>query len=160
MFSILLVSAIVSAAPKQTAHIHGHGTMDIAFDGNTGKIHLEIPGESIFGFEHQAKSKKDVQKKEAALKKLEDKISEMVVFEAALNCKIAKDIFEVNQEVQHADVDAEFSVTCDKPVLGSSISFNFPKVFSKFSKIKVNIVVDSVQKTTQVTKNGESVELK
>lgn len=160
MLKILLLSAIVSAAPEQTAHVHGQGSMDIAFDGNIGKLHLEVPGESLFDFEHQAKSKKDIQKKDAALRKLEEKISEMVVFDPALNCKIAKDIFEVNQETQHSDVDAEFSVNCDKSVLGSSVSFNFQKTFSKFKKIKVNILVDSVQKTTQVTKNGERVELK
>ncbi len=51
---------------------------------------MEIPADSIFGFEHEAKSKKDKAGKEAALKKLEEKVSEMIVFDTSLKCEIKK----------------------------------------------------------------------
>lgn len=160
MFKVFLFSTLVFAAREQGTHVHGFVKASVAFDGKTGKIQMEIPADSIFGFEHPAKSKKDIQTKEESLKKLETKISEMIVFDSSLQCKIAKEIFEVNQEKNHADVDADFSVNCQKPVAGSSISFNFQKVFSRFKKVHVDVIADSVQKSMDVTKNGESLELK
>lgn len=160
MFKVLLFSTLVFAAREQGTHVHGLGKVSIAFDGKAGKIEMEIPADSLFGFEHQAKSKKDIKTKEESLKKLEEKISEMIVFGSDLKCQITKDMFEVNQESKHADVDVEFSVACQNPIAGSTISFNFQKVFPRFKKMKVDVIVDSIQKSIEVTKNGESLELK
>lgn len=142
------------------AHVHGVGQLSLAFDGMKGKIQLEAPAEALFGFEHDAKSKKDLQRKDAALKKLEEKISEMIVFEESLKCLIKKDIFEVNQTKSHADVEAEFSITCEKSVQGSSIEFHFQKVFPNLKNVKVDVLVNDLQKSIEVKKNGESIGLK
>ncbi|WP_295903089.1 ZrgA family zinc uptake protein [uncultured Bdellovibrio sp.] len=160
MLKVLMFSALVFAAREQGAHVHGAGKVSMGFDGKKGKIEMEIPADTLFGFEHEARSKKDKQKKEEALKKLEEKISEMIVFDPALKCEIKKEIFEVNQENNHADVDAEFSVTCQAPMAGSSVSFHFSKVFSRLKKVQVDVIADGVQKSAQVLKNGDSLDLK
>lgn len=160
MFKVLLFSTMVLAAREQGSHVHGSGKVSIAFDGLKGQIEMEIPAESLFGFEHNAKSKKDIQTKDENLKKLEEKISEMIVFDNSLGCKIKKEKFTVNQEKNHSDLDAEFSVGCQKAVSGSTISFNFEKVFPRLRKMQVDIIADSIQKSTEVNKNGESLELK
>ncbi|MGZ3769826.1 MAG: ZrgA family zinc uptake protein [Bdellovibrio sp.] len=160
MLKVFLFSSMVLAAREQGVHVHGLGKVTMAFDGTKGKIEMEIPADSIFGFEYEAKSKKDIQTKQDALKKLEDKISEMIMFNSSLGCKISKDKFEVHQEKNHSDVDAGFSVLCQKSPLGSSVSFNFQKYFPRFKKINVDVIVDTVQKSTEVTKNGETLELK
>jgi len=160
MLKVLLLSAMVFAAREQGAHVHGTAHVSIGFDGKKGKITMESPADSLFGFEHEAKSKKDRQKKDEALKKLEEKISEMIVFDPSLQCEIKKEIFEVNQQRNHSDVDAEFAVTCQGPVAGTSVSFNFQKVFPRFKKVQVDVIADQVQKSLEVKKNGESLDLK
>lgn len=160
MFKILLLSTLLLASPQQAAHVHGSAQVSLGFEGNKGKIVLEIPGDSLFGFEHEAKSKKDKAAKEAALTKLDDKISEMIVFNKELECVLKKEFFEVNQSKGHSDVSAEFSVNCQKPVAGSTVSFNFQKHFSRLKKVKVDVIADTVQKSLQVTKNGDELELK
>lgn len=160
MFKVWLFSTMVFAAREQGTHVHGLGKVSLAFDGKVGKIEMEIPADSLFGFEHEAKTKKDIQAKEESLKKLEEKISDMIVFSSELKCQITKDNFKVNQEKNHSDVDAEFSVACQKPIVGSIISFNFQKLFPRFKKIHVDVIADAVQKSIEVTKNGESLELK
>ncbi|KYG64552.1 hypothetical protein AZI85_03845 [Bdellovibrio bacteriovorus] len=160
MMKVLLLSAMVFAAREHGSHVYGAGKVSLAFDGKSGKIQMEVPAEAILGFEHQAKSKQDKQKKDKALTKLEEKISEMIVLDPSLKCEIKKDIFEVNQEDSHADIEAEFNVTCAAPVAGSTISFNFTKHFSRLKKVQVDVLADGVQKSTQVLKNGDSVELK
>lgn len=160
MFKVLLLSAMVFAAREHGAHEHGAGRVSIGFDGKKGRIEMEVPAESLFGFEHEAKSKKDKNKKEEALKSLEEKIAEMIVFDPALKCEIKKEIFEVNQSKNHADVDADFTVSCEKAVAESTVSFNFQKVFSRLKKVQVDFITDGVQKSVQVLKNGDSLELK
>lgn len=160
MFKVLLFSAMVFAAREHGAHVHGAGEVKMGFDGKKGKIEMEVPADTLFGFEHEAKSKKDKQAKEEALKKLEERISEMIVFDPALKCEIKKEIFEVNQEKSHADVNAEFNVNCQAPVAGSTVSFHFQKVFSRLKKVQVDAIADGVQKSAQVLKNGDSLELK
>lgn len=159
MLKVLLLSVMVLAAREQGAHVHGEGHVSIAFDGKRGKVHWESPAQPLFGFEHQAKSKKDQKKKEDGLKKLEDRISEMIVFDASLKCEIKKEIFEVNQQNTHSDVSAEFSINCESPVAGTSVSFNFQKVFSGLKKIQVDILADGVQKSLEVNKSGDSIVL-
>ena len=160
MFKILLISVFALAAREQGAHVHGAAQVSMGFDGKKGKIEMEIPGDTLFGFEHEARSKKDKAAKEAALQKLEDKISEMIVFEKDLECVVKKEFFEVNQEKSHSDVSVEFSVNCQKPVAGTSITFNFQKHFSRLKKVKVDVIADTVQKSAQVNQNGEGIDLK
>lgn len=160
MFKILLMSAMVFAAREHGAHVHGVAHVSMAFDGKKGQINIEAPADSIFGFEHAATAKKDIKKKEEGLKKLEDKIAEMIVFDESLKCVIKKEIFEVNQAKNHSDVDAEFSVVCQAPLNGTSISFNFQKVFSRLNKVTVDVIADGVQKSAQVLKNGDTLDLK
>lgn len=171
MFKVLLFSAIVIAAsvssaqsesaPVQKKHLHGLATTTMGFDDKKGKIELHVNAEAIYGFEHEATSKKDKTRKEKGLAKLEEKIADMIVFDKSLNCEIKKEIFEVNQERRsHAEVIAEFSVTCAAPVAGTNVEFNFQKAFPRIKTVQVDVIVDSVQKSAEITKNGESLELK
>ncbi|WII71202.1 DUF2796 domain-containing protein [Bdellovibrio sp. 22V] len=160
MLKVLLFSMMALAAREHGAHVHGEGHMSIGIDGKKGKIELHAPANSIMGFEHQATSKKDKQKKDAALLKLEEKISEMVSFDPSLKCEIKKEIFEVNQETKHADIEAEFNISCEQAPAGSTMTFNIQKVFPHLKKVQVDVIADGVQKSVQVLKNGDSLELK
>ena len=148
------------AAREQGAHSHGAGKISMAFDGKKGRIEVHAPAESIYGFEHQAKSAKDKKKKEDGLAKLEKQIGDMVVFKPELKCEIKKDIFEVMQKDHHADIEAEFNVTCEEAPAGSTVVFNVQKVFPRFKEATVDVLVDSVQKSLTVKQNGTDLELK
>lgn len=148
------------ASEPQKAHVHGEGTASLAFDGKKGRLEMNLPAESVMGFEHQARSAKDRKAKEEGLLKLEEKISEMVVLDPSLKCEIKKEIFEVIESKNHSDVEAEFNITCEQPVLGSAIKFNFAKTFPRMKKIKVDVIAGEVQKSVVVKKGGESLELK
>ena len=158
--SVVAFAQTEAAPPQQKAHVHGEGTASLAFDGKKGKLDMSLPAESIMGFEHQARSAKDRKAKEEALLKLEEKISDMVVLDPSLKCEIKKEIFEVIESKNHSDVDAEFNITCEQPALGTTVKFNFAKVFPRMKKIKVDVIAGEVQKSVEVKKGGESLELK
>ena len=159
LFSIIALS-ITTYAQERKAHVHGAAQVSMGFDGSKGKIEFKAPAETIFGFEHQARSKKDREAKDKGLQVLNDQISEMIVFDKELACEIKMEASQVNQEKDHADVEVEYAVTCQKSVAGSSITFNFKKGLSRIKKVKVDVIADEVQKSLEVNKNGESLELK
>lgn len=156
LLSIMMMAAAQAAGP----HIHGAAQLSLGFDGSKGKIEFRVPGETLFGFEHQAKTKKDRDAKDAALKALNEGISKMIEFNKDLGCEIKMEASQVNQEKDHSDIEVEYSVNCQKPVAGSSITFNFKKGLSRIKKVKVDVIADEVQKSLEVTKNGESLDLK
>ncbi|MNL63942.1 hypothetical protein D3C87_1881130 [compost metagenome] len=92
--------------------------------------------------------------------KLEEKMSEMVVLAPELKCEIKKEISEVIQSKDHGDVEAEFNITCEQPVVGTTIRLQFAKVFPGIKKAKVDVIAGDIQKSVLVKKGGESLELK
>ena len=166
MLKVMLISiaALALTAPAQAqerkAHVHGVAQVSMGFDGAKGKVEFKAPAETVFGFEHQARSKKDREAKDKGMQALNDQMAEMIVFDKELGCEIKMEASQMNQEKDHADVEAEYAVTCQKPVAGSTITFNFKKVFSRIKKVKVDVIADEMQKSVEVKKNGESLDLK
>ncbi|MEK6627225.1 MAG: DUF2796 domain-containing protein [Bdellovibrionota bacterium] len=162
--AILFLSCVAVAHEKNRehgAHAHGAGTLGIAFEGTKCSIEFKIPNETLFGFEYKAKSAKDKKKRDDALSKLESKISEMLVFDSSLNCKIEKNKIEVIAESdKHSSTMAVFSIICDKSPLGTEITFNFQKQFPKIKDLDVQFIVDNLQKSVEVKKNDTKLFLK
>ena len=143
------------------AHKHGAAEMAIAFEGATGQIDFGVPSESIYGFEYVPKKDADKKKQKDGLEKLEKNISSMVQFDAKLNCVVSKEKLEVEQHKgeNHANVDAEFKVVCQKSPVGTTITFNIQQVFPKIKSVAVKFIADDLQKSAEANKNGATLEL-
>ncbi len=159
MFKVLLFSVLALAAREQGAHAHGVATVDVAFDGKNGKIEFHAPASSIYGFEHEAKSVKDKANKEAGLKKFNDKVNDLFQFAAENKCEVKMDYNEVVQKDNHADVNAIFNVTCATAPTGTAVTFGVQKVFSHVKTVKVTVITGETQKSQEIKKSGEQVEL-
>lgn len=165
IFLLFGFSALIAFSKEKTrghsAHAHGAGTLGIAFEGSKGKIDFKIPGESILGFEHTAKSDKDKKRQQDALTKFESKISEMITFDSALNCVISKDKIEVvSESARHSEVVAGFSIVCARSPVGSEVTFNFRKQFPKIKELDVAVIADNVQKSMEVKTDNSKLSLK
>ncbi len=165
---IFLVLASVFAKSKEhpphrehQAHVHGAGRLGIAFEGTKGRIDFKIPSDSIFGFEYAAKTRGDKKKRDEALRALDIKISEMIVFESGLGCKISKEKIEVVAEsAKHSETVASFYVVCEKSPLGTEITFNFQKFFPNITDLDVEVVTDNLQKSVEAKKDNTKLILK
>ena len=160
MFKVLLFSMLALAAREEKAHVHGMAKAAMAFEGKTGKIEMSLPSSGIYGFEYIAKSAKDKKAKDAGLQKLEDKVAEMFVFDPSLKCEIKKEAFEVDQRENHSDIDAEFHVNCEKSPVGTTVMINVSKIFPRIKTVQVDVIAEGVQKSQEVKKSGEGIELK
>ena len=84
--------AVALAAEKRhsEAHVHGVAEINIAVEGSKADVEFRAPAESIMGFEHEAKSESDKKKRDAALRTLQTKMNQMVLFDPKLSCKFSE----------------------------------------------------------------------
>jgi hypothetical protein len=162
--SILVLSLWADAHQEHRhhgAHVHGKGSMSIAFDDAKGEIVFHTAAMGIVGFEHDAHSKKDIQAKADAFKKFENEIMNMAHFDANLNCKYEKKSMEMkkDEDGDHSDFDADFEVTCDKSPIGTTIVFNF-SMWPAMHEVAATILAGTLQKTVEVKDKSVSLVLK
>lgn len=169
VYFILLTSSLAFSSTKKTtehrhhgAHAHGEGSLGLAFDGATGKIDFKIPSESILGFEHKVKTSKDKKKQFDSLDKFDSNVAKMIVFDAALKCQFLKEKLEVvfdSKSSKHSDVVAVYNVNCQASPIETTVTFNFKKYFSKIKNIDAQVIVDSLQKSIEISKDGTKLML-
>lgn len=155
-------------------HEHGHGTLNIAIEGNKVAIELDVPGADIAGFEHEAKTTED----KAELAKAEANLKQalkLFVLPSAASCKLAK--AEVKEEAEHEDdkgahedhdhkegahhfdYNAAYELECAKPKKIESIQFSYFKVFPNARSLTVNLVSDQQQGSYEVTAEKPHLDL-
>ncbi len=84
------------------AHEHGHGTLNIAVEGNKVAMELEAPGMDIVGFEHSAESKEQ----KAAVEKAEGQLAKplgLFKFPDAAGCSVKEAKVELEAMHEHED---------------------------------------------------------
>lgn len=167
------LNAVAAEAPATTpaatahvhrehkAHDHGAGQIGIAFDGTDGKIDFDIPAESIVGFEYEPTKLADKKKLSDGLQLLRSKINDLIVFDSKAKCEITAQSVEVERsEAKHSDIEAQYSVKCLQSPVGSAITFKLHSQFKRIKKLQVQVVVDTLQKSASISKDGEKIELK
>jgi len=141
------------------SHVHGNGKLAIGMDDKKGKVEFRASAESLLGFEHQAKSKKD----KTAVKNLKNffgtEFPNMVTFDPALNCLLLSEKIDLVRDGKHSDFVADFKVTCEKPVTGTTLTLDFAR-FTQLKNVEVTILVGSLQKTVVLKQKPVKVELK
>ncbi len=163
------------------AHVHGHGTLNIAIEDNRVAMELEAPGMDLVGFEHEA----ETEAQKAALKSAKDKLAEpLALFKvpASAGCSVSKVnvAIETGDEhhegdedhAEHADAKHddegsashnEFHVTyaldCTKPANLTSIAFDYFKTFAGADELTVNVVTAKAQNTYEVSREKPVLDL-
>jgi hypothetical protein len=193
--TVTLIATALFAAPafaeehrELGPHVHGHGTLDIAVEGNKVSMSLEAPGMDIVGFEHAAESadqKSAVEKGTATLS------APLTLFKipASAGCKVTDAKVAIEPEHEHeegeedhdhdakegADHDhdhdeheghaghnqfhATYALECAKPAEITSIAFDYFKSFAGAQGLTVNVVTAKAQNKYEVTRDKPSLDL-
>jgi hypothetical protein len=140
-------------------------------------VEFLAPAEGLYGFEHQARTRAEQEKRDAALARLQEKISTMVVFEADRGCQFVTKKIAVEADLEpehkhgkgqektqkksgeHSEVHAEFTVTCEKPLAGSQVRFGVSKVFPTITTVHVQALSDAKQTGIEVRGDKGSLRL-
>lgn len=164
-FTAVSLEAQRKPAPK--AHAHGLATLDIAIEGKTGQLRFVAPAEDVYGFERAPRTPAERQKRDAALATLRTRFAELVIFEAALGCRITnsslKDIGDHGaghdhaDEGGHAEVTAEFALACTQAPAGKDIRFGITRAFPSIRTVQVQLVSDTQQQGLRVQSDRGTV---
>lgn len=171
------------------AHVHGHGTLNIAVENERVELEFEAPGMDIVGFEHEAKSNEQKAAIKAAKAKLKDPLSLFKVPDAA-ECKLADAKVEIKAEEEgeeqghrhearsdgkedhdhdhghddgeegaHSAFRAAYAIDCAKPASMTSITFDYFKAFAGAQELDVTVVTAKGQNKYEVPRDKPTLEL-
>jgi hypothetical protein len=151
---------------KADAHQHGMGRLDIAIEGATISMALEVPADDIVGFEHAAKTSADIAKVEAAKAKLMTPLALFDVSKAA-GCAVQKAEVKFETEANgkkdapdaHAEVKAEYTLGCTSIAAIKTIEFLYFKAFKGAESLKVNLAGATGQTAFEVTRKKPRLDL-
>jgi len=105
----LVAAAFTAPALAETrglgAHEHGHGSLNMAIEGNAVLMELEAPGADIVGFEYEAKSAEDRAAIDAAIAALAKPLELFVPSEGAGCVVTAANVALITEEDEHDDHD-------------------------------------------------------
>lgn len=165
LLSFVGVGSQVSAHEKKKghrhhhAHVHGAGELKIVFEKLQGKIEFKSAADSVLGFEHEAKSEKDLKVFNEAKERFQNQASQMIQLSADLGCTFATEKVDVQREGSHADFFASYKVDCQKSPLGSELKLDFT-FFKRMKDLDVTILVDDVQISAEAKRKPVTVILK
>ena len=166
LITILLSTPTIAETHK--AHVHGLAKVALAIETpTTANIDLDVAGDSIMGFEHPATTAKDKKTMEDSFNKLKTGAASVIKFDPVLKCVItAKEVGLEKEEApkgtptehgQHADVNASYTVKCEKPLSGSKIQVGLIALFPKVKSANLEILTATGQIQQNVKGEHDSV---
>lgn len=149
---------------KQHVHDHGRGALSVAAEDKSLALDLDTPAESIFGFEHAARTEAEKKALAEGLATLRTNALELFQLPAALGCKVTEAKVETALERggtsgEHADVRGEWDFTCDKPVVGATLMLGLMQTFPRLKQLDVQILSGTKQLKKTVKSADEALSL-
>lgn len=159
----LLASTKLFAGPhNHEAHEHGVGRLNIAVEGKSIEIELELPGDTAYGFEHPAKSKSDKAAIEKAALSLQDP-SQIFLLEKNASCSFERPKIEpwVEEDAGsgHGELHASFTAKCQKDISSSLLEIKLKDRFSRLHELKVQVVSNTTQGAFNLVKGTGKIKL-
>jgi hypothetical protein len=163
------------------AHVHGHGTLNIAIEGNRVSLGLEVPGMDIVGFEHAPSTDDQKAAVEKAKARLEKPLG-LFSLPAAAGCTVAE--ANVAVEAEHGDhgddhqheekddhdhddgaagahnqFEANYALDCANPSELTTITFEYFALFAGAHDLTVNVVTAKGQSKYEVSRSKPTLDL-
>ncbi len=165
-------------------HVHGHGRFNIAIEGKTVSMELEVPGHDIVGFEHEPSTPDQKQALAKAKAKLADVFALFRVPPAA-GCSLKsadiktgaehEDEHEHEEEANHADhgsagnheehehhhseFHVEYSLECSSPSRLTSMTFDYFAAFPGAQELDIAVISPKGQSSFEVKRNEPHLDL-
>lgn len=152
LFSALAFAAHTHAA---TGHSHGVGTLEVIIEKGQIAIDLELPLDSVTGFEHAPKNDKERDALAEAQRLLNDAAAVFVPTpEAACSVastKVGVPYADGKSAGEHADVDAGYVFRCTNPAALKGIETRLFKHFKRLYRIEARRVGPTGQGAARLT---------
>ena len=153
----LLLALSLQPALAHKAHVHGLARMDVALQGGELSVALEMPLESLLGFERAPRNAAERQQVDAALARLRD--PGLLRPEAAAQCTLRGVELEVpavlksasaasGKAEEHADLQAQWVYDCARPQALATLVVGLFEAFARVQRIEVQMALPAGQRKT------------
>jgi hypothetical protein len=161
--AIIGLCSLAAAQVKSSGpHVHGHGTLSIAAEGQAVEMELEVPGADIVGFEHAPGTPAE----KAAVAKAKATLADparLFRLSRSAGCKLVKANVELEHGgrsgAAHTEFHARYAFTCAKPKQLKAISFPYFGEFAGAKQLVVNIVTAKGQSRIEVTRKKPQLDV-
>lgn len=177
--ALLALPAWAEEKRQLDAHEHGHGSLNIAIEGNRIAMELIAPGSDVVGFEHEEKTKEQ----RVAIGKAKAALGEplaLFVLPTSAECRVteAKVSLEAGAEDGHHEKDhankeahaherethsefhGEYVLTCASPQALVGIDFKYFEMFPGAEELEVKLITDKGQSKFEVKRDKPHLDLK
>lgn len=136
LFSLLTLCTLAHAAP----HDHGSGRLDVAIEGATITINLELPLDAAVGFERAPRNAKEKAVLQDAAKRLAEG-SAMFQPNAEAACNLKNQTLRVPHldgaaAGEHADIEAQYRFECANANALNAIASGLFKAFPRLYRVE------------------------
>jgi hypothetical protein len=188
-FALAAISLLTTAAGAEEehrelgAHVHGHGTLNMAIEDKRVSMELEVPGMDIVGFEHAASTDEQKVAVDKAKARLERPLG-VFSLPAAAGCTVAEAKVAVEAEHHHDDDDdkdaghadakdehghdehaghnqfhATYALDCANPAELTTITFDYFTLFAGAHDLTVSVVTGKGQSQFEVSRSKPTLDL-
>jgi hypothetical protein len=186
-FAIFLSPAFAEDQHRELgAHVHGHGTLNIAIEDKRVALELEVAGMDVVGFEHAASTPEQKAAVDKA-KGLLEKPLDVFALPAAAGCSAAEAKVVIETEAHgdhdhdkgdakddqdghdhdhgnkaeggHSQFHATYDLDCTSPAELTTITFNYFKLFPGAKELTVNVVGAKGQSSYEVSRDKPTLDL-
>jgi hypothetical protein len=165
----LLCLSAAAAAGK--AHEHGSVQLDIAVEAAEVSLAVEMPLDSLLGFERAPRTQAERQAAAAALAKMRDGAA-LFRFDAAAQCTLASAKVEAPllepaatpaakpaAAGEHADLDASYAFRCAQPARLATVEVLLFDAFPRVARVTVQAVLPHGQHKAVLRRSARTVRL-
>lgn len=149
---ILLAAAAAPVAATAQGHVHGEAALDIGIEGKTVTFEFRVPGDDLYGFEHEPRNAKEKATRDSAIALLKTQSSTLVQFDPKLGCKSVLGPVKYSAG-KHVEVSARFDVVCQQEPTGHDIRFGITRTFPAVGVVRVQLVSASRQTGARIVKD-------
>lgn len=170
---VLLLAACAAAQharAQPAAHVHGQAQANVAVQGAKLSVQLELPLDSLLGFEHRPRTDAQRRAAQTVLQQLKTPAAWLKP-DAAARCTLASS--EVNAqalepakpgaaspEPAHADVDASYEFTCAEPEQLRGLELALLTVFQRVQRMDVQVAGAQGQSKQTLRRPATRVQLR
>jgi hypothetical protein len=178
LFAVSATAASAETVRQLGPHEHGHGTLNLAIEGETVQIELEVPGADIVGFEYEATTPEDQAKIEAAKETLSKPLALFALPEAA-SCKVtaakialAAEDHDAHEhehdadaeadahEAEHSEFHAHYALSCANAAAITTIAFPYFDAFPNSQELDVTLITEKAQKAFEVSRGNALIDIR
>ena len=161
-------ASLHAQAHEPGAHVHGVAELRVVVDGSQLQISLESPLDNLLGFEHVPRT--DVQR--TAVRQMARTLrdaGDVFAPTAAAHCRLTTvrlaSSAALGESIEatpadgdgHADLDADFSWTCDAPQALAGVDVDLMRHFPNLRRLKVQVAAPSGQRALDLLPGRRSV---